>query len=313
MEGLVMKFARRLANYLLLLRPWQWTKNLAVFAAIIFTGQLFNRPLFDRVTLAFLVLCILSSASYVFNDFLDIPWDRRHPLKKQRPLAAGKVTAKEAIALIFILFLLGFSLATLLGFPFALLMLFFFGLHLAYTIWLKKLALWDIAAISTSFIIRAFSGELVSGYHLPVWLFFTVVFLSLFIATGKRRGEWVHEGSRTRPTLKNYRLTLLDFYLSLFGVSTLLAYSLFTYFAGPQSFAGQYFRSLFGLRSYLLLDRKWLMLTIFPVVAGIMEYGRLVFYGRPESEQPEKLLATSSTLLGAVFLWGAMIVLIIYG
>ncbi len=308
-----MKFKQRFANYLILLRPWQWAKNLAVFAAIIFTGQLFNPPLFNRVLLAFFVLCALSSASYVFNDLLDVSWDRRHPLKKQRPLAAGQVNPEEAVGLIFILFLLGFSLATFLGLPFVLLMLFFFGLHLVYTLWLKKLALWDIAAISISFIIRAFSGELVSGYHLPVWLFFTVVFLSLFIATGKRRGEWIHEGSKTRPTLKNYRLTLLDFYLSLFGVSTLLSYSLFTYFAGPQSFAGQYFRSLFGLRSYLLMDRKWLMLTVFPVIAGIMEYGRLVFYGRPESEQPEKLLAVSSTLLGSVFLWGVMIILIIYG
>ncbi len=308
-----MNFSRRFKNYLILFRPWQWAKNLAAFAAIIFTGQLFNAQLFYQVFLAFVVLCLLSSASYIFNDLLDAPFDRRHPLKKQRPLAAGQVTPSEAISLIFILFLAGFSLAVLLGWPFALLMLFFFGLHLAYTLWLKKLVLWDIAAIATSFIIRAFSGELVSGYHLPVWLFFTVVFLALFIAAGKRRGEWVHEGSKTRPALKNYRLTLLDFYLSLFGVSTLLSYSLFTYFAGPQSFANQYFRSLFGLRSYLLMDRKWLMLTIFPVITGIMEYGRLVFHGRPESEQPEKLLAASGTLLGSVFLWGVMIILILYG
>jgi len=298
---------------LVAMRPWQWIKNLAVFAAIIFTGRLFDNSVFIKTTVAFIVLCLLSSASYVFNDLIDIKYDRRHPVKKRRPIAAGLIKPPLAITLILLLFLTGFSLAVWLQPTFALLMLFFFILHLAYSLFLKRLVLWDIAAIALSFIIRVSSGELVSGYHLPVWLFFTVVFLALFIAAGKRRGEWLHEGEKTRPALKNYRLTLLDFYISLFGVSTLLSYSLFTYFAGPQSFANNYIRSLFGLRSYLLLNRKWLMLTIFPVISGIMEYGRIVFFGRPESEQPEKALAISGTLLASIFTWGMMIILIIYG
>ncbi len=307
-----MKFKRYIAC-LVVMRPWQWIKNLAVFAAIIFTGSLFHHTVFLKTSVAFIALCLLSSASYIFNDIIDVKYDRRHPFKKNRPIAAGLIKIPLVVILMLFLFSVGFSLAVWLQPTFALLMLFFIFLHLAYSLFLKRLVLWDIAAIALSFIIRVSSGELVSGYHLPVWLFFTVVFLALFIAAGKRRGEWVHEGAKTRPALRNYRLTLLDFYLSLFGVSTLLSYSLFTYFAGPQSFANNYFRSIFGLRSYLLLDRKWLMLTIFPVISGIMEYGRLVFFGRHESEQPEKLLAISGTLLGSIFLWGLMIILIIYG
>jgi 4-hydroxybenzoate polyprenyltransferase len=295
------------------MRPLQWTKNLSVFAALIISGYLFEVDVLIKVIAAFFSLSLVSSASYILNDLVDAPLDRKHPKKKERPIAKGLITYQVAVIDLLVLFFIGFGIASLVNFGFSLLVTAFFLLHISYTFVLKRRAVWDILAISSAFILRALGGEIASGYHLPVWLTFTVVFLSLFLASGKRRSEAVSQGDSSRPTLKQYKVKLLDFYLSIFAVSTLVSYSLFTYFAGPQAFATHYLQALFGFQSYLLLDRKWLMITIFPVIFGIMKYAQIVFFGRNEGERPEKLLVTHPSLLGTVFAWGLMLILIIYG
>ncbi len=301
-----------LKELFLSMRPLQWAKNMAVFSPVIFAGYLFNATAFRLSFLAFLSFCAISSASYIFNDLIDAPLDRLHPLKKNRPIARKAVSPRVAITFIILLFFAGLDIAFSINLAFSVLIIFFFTLHIVYSLLLKKTALWDILAIALSFILRAFGGEVASGYHLPVWLMFAVVFLSLFIASGKRRSEAVLEGRKTRPALKDYRVTLLDFYLSIFAVATLISYSLFTYLAGPQAFTRNYIKSLFGFRSYLLVDRKWLMLTVFPVIFGIMKYAQIVFHQRIKGEQPEKLLISNFSLLLNIIAWGAMIIFIIY-
>jgi 4-hydroxybenzoate polyprenyltransferase len=293
------------------MRPYQWTKNLAVFAAMIFNGQLFNGEVVIESLLAFVVFSLFSSGSYLINDIVDAPYDRRHPQKRNRPIAKGTVTPQQAIIWAIFLFSLGLSVAFYLSFSFVLLIIAFLILHLIYSFILKKIAILDIFGISFSFILRTFAGEIATGFHLPVWLMFTVVFLSLFIASGKRRSEYVKEGSKTRPTLGKYQKALLNFYLSIFSVLTLISYSLFTYLAQPADFSQPKIHDFFVNNFPFLIGRKWLMITIFPVILGIMRYSQLVLE-RKRGERPGKILASDIPLLVTVFTWGFMLIVIIY-
>jgi len=293
------------------LRPFQWIKNLAVFAAIIFNGRLFDFQLFIRTLATFISFCLFSSASYLINDIIDAPYDRYHPLKRNRPIARGDVSPQEAKIVAGLLALLGLLMSANLGWSLVLLTSTFFILHLSYSFYLKRVAVLDILAISASFIFRALGGEIVTGYHLPIWLMFTVVFLSLFIASGKRRSELITRGTRTRPTLMKYEKALLDFYTSIFAVSTIISYSLFTYFVRPVSFSHPRIRQFLFEHMPYLIGRKWLMLTIFPVILGIMRYSQLV-YEKREGERPERLLISDVPLSIIVLIWGLMIILIIY-
>jgi len=292
------------------LRLSQWVKNLAVFAPILFTGGLFNPRLFWPTFWAFLALCLLSSSSYLVNDIIDIPYDRQHPVKKNRPLARGDLSVSLATQGAISLLFLGLGILVFLGFGPFLLGLAFYLLHLTYSLFLKKMALWDILAIATSFVLRALVGEVVTGYHLSVWLSFTVIFLSLLIASGKRRSELLLEGKRTRLVLEKYDKDLLDLYSSVFAVATLISYGLFTYFAEVNTFGEKLVKRL-GPSWSFLMGRKWLMLTLIPVIVGIMRYNYLVFT-RHRGERPEKMLTSDFTLLFTVLAWGLMLIFIIY-
>lgn len=292
------------------LRPIQWIKNLAIFAAMILNGQLFSPAIFTNSLLAFIVFCLLSSASYLVNDVVDINKDRLHPAKKNRPIARGDVDPSTAIALSFVLFLVGLSLSIVINPTFFFISLIFSLLQFSYTFALKKKAVIDIIGIAFFFIIRAYAGEIASGYHLPIWIMLTVIFLSLFIASGKRRSELVNTGSKTRRSLEAYGRSLLNFYTTMFAVCTLITYAMFTFFEEPVRFQGL-------IHNFLLdnfptaLDRKWYMMTLFPVIFGIMRYGQIIFEMQ-EGERPEKLIATDIPLLFSVLLWGVMIITLVY-
>lgn len=292
------------------LRFPQWIKNLAVFAAILFTGKLFDPLLFARTVWVFLAFCLLSSSSYLLNDIVDAPLDRQHPIKKNRPIAQGLVPIPLATKTSVLLALLGLWIAFRLGLTTFIIGLAFFLLHIIYSLLLKKMVLWDILGIATSFVLRALGGETATGYHLSIWLSFTVIFLSLLIATGKRRSELGLEGTKTRPVLEKYERDLLDFYASIFAVATMLSYALFTYFVEAGEFGVSLVRR-FGPGWNFLIGRKWLMLTLIPVIMGIMRYAYLVF-SRQRGEQPEKLLTADFTLLGTVLIWGLMLILTMY-
>lgn len=307
MEGIKKFFGQLIIS----MRPYQWTKNLAVFAAPIFSGQLFNWEAMGNSLLAFACFSLFSSGSYLINDVVDAPYDRRHPQKRHRPIAKGTISPQQAIFGSLFLFSLGLSIAFYLGYGFVLLILGFLILHLIYSFILKKIAILDIFGISFSFIFRALGGEVSTGYHLPVWLMFTVVFLSLFIASGKRRSEYIKEGSKSRPVLGKYQKGLLNFYISIFSVLTLVSYSLFTYLAQPPDFSQPKIHQFFLKNFPFLVGRKWLMLTIFPVILGIMRYSQLVLE-RKRGEQPDKILASDIPLLSTIFIWGIMVIFFIY-
>lgn len=292
------------------LRPIQWIKNLGIFAAIILNGQLFNQTAFTKSLLAFIVFCLLSSSSYLINDIVDIDKDKLHPVKKNRPIARGDLATSNAIFIAFILLFSGLFISLFINSGFFWLSLIFILFQYTYSLLLKKKAVVDIIGISFFFIIRTYAGEVATGYHLPVWIMLTVVFLSLFLASGKRRSEINNTGTKTRSALAGYDKNLLDFYTTMFAVSTLISYALFTFTEEPVIFDGL-------IHHFLLenfpnaLGRKWYMITILPVIFGIMRYGQVIFEMQ-EGERPEKIIATDIPLLMIIFMWGFMMIAIIY-
>jgi len=292
------------------LRPAQWIKNLNLFAAAILNGQLFEITIFNKSLLGFIVFCLLSSSSYLVNDLNDLQKDKLHPFKKNRPLARGAVSQPLAVFLAFVLLFLGLFISIFISNSFFIISLVFILLQYSYSFFLKKKAVIDIIGIAFFFIIRAYAGELATGYHLPIWIMLSVIFLSLFLASGKRRSELGGTGIKTRSALAGYSKNLLNFYTTMFAVCTLIAYAMFTFFEEPISFQGL-------IHSFLLdnfpeaLGRKWYMITIIPVIFGIMRYGQIIFEMQ-EGERPEKVIATDIPLLLSVLLWGLTMIAIIY-
>ncbi|HOZ80986.1 MAG TPA: decaprenyl-phosphate phosphoribosyltransferase [Candidatus Woesebacteria bacterium] len=305
-----MKRKNKLSSLFESLRPSQWIKNLSLFAAAILNGQLTNPHIFNLSLLAFVSFCCLSSSSYLVNDLMDIENDRKHPFKRNRPLAHGDVSVKMAVIMAFVLLTIGLAISSSINSGFFILSIVFIFLQYTYSFLLKKKAVIDIIGISFFFILRAYAGELATGYHLPVWIMLAVIFLSLFIASGKRRSELVNTGSKTRSALKGYGRSLLSFYTTMFAVCTLIAYSMFTFFEEPIRFQGI-------IHQYLLtnypnaLDRKWYMITIVPVIFGIMRYGQIIFEMQ-EGERPERVIATDIPLLLSVAFWGLSMIALIY-
>ncbi|MCX6726502.1 MAG: decaprenyl-phosphate phosphoribosyltransferase [Candidatus Shapirobacteria bacterium] len=292
------------------IRPVQWIKNFALFAAAILNGRLTDPVIFSQSLLAFITFCCLSSSSYLINDLLDVDNDRRHPFKKNRPLARGDISLSFATVTAVILLFFGLSISFLINNGFFTFSLIFILLQYAYSLFLKKKALLDIIGIATFFIMRAYAGEIATGYHLPVWIMLTVIFLSLFIASGKRRSELVNTGRKSRQALEGYGRSLLNFYTTMFAVCALITYSMFTFFEETVRFQGIIHEFL--LSNYpAALDRKWYMVTIIPVIFGIMRYGQVIFEMQ-EGERPERTIATDIPLLFSVVIWGLMMITIIY-
>lgn len=292
------------------LRPNQWIKNLSLFAAAILTGQLFNQEVFISSLWAFLCFCALSSSSYLINDLLDIDRDKLHPVKKYRPLARGAISKNNAVIFSFLLAIIGLLIAISINPTFFLVAIIFIFMQYSYSFFIKKKAILDIIGIAFFFIIRTYAGEIATGYHLPVWIMLAVIFLALFIASGKRRSELYHTGKITRKALEGYNKNLLNFYTTIFAVCTLISYAMFTFLAEPLKFDGIIHQFL--VDNYpSALDRKWWMVTLLPVIFGIMRYGQIIFEMQ-EGERPERIIATDIPLLGAVLVWGLMMITIMY-
>lgn len=304
-------------NTLRLLRPRQWTKNAAIFAAITFSGSLFEWQIFQKVLIAFIVFCSLSSASYIVNDIFDIKKDRLHPFKRFRPLANKVISVSYALTVALVLIIISLTLGLFVNPAFFALAIIYLIVQFFYSTILKPIAIVDILAIAFGYILRVYAGEVAGGAHISVWLLLTTISLSLFLAVGKRRSELTLISqnkavniSDIRKTLSHYSERLLDVYASMFATSTFVSYTLFTFLENPRGFN-------LGL-SILMPDflpvffqRKWLMITIIPVAYGLMRYLQDI-YEKREGESPERVLWSDKPLFLAVLSWIILLIIIIY-
>ena len=281
------------------LRPRQWTKNLLVFAGLIFSRGLHEPVLLARSTLAFVLFCLLSGGVYLINDVLDAERDRAHPQKRHRPVASGRVRPSVAVAA-GLLLLVGATLAAFaLSLRLGVVALAYAALLTAYSIGLKHVVIVDTLIIAGGFVLRALAGVVVLDIEFSYWLLFCTILLALFLTFGKRRHELLAlEGGATdhRPILSEYSPQLLDQMIAVVTASTLMAYALYT--MAPDTHAR--------------LGTTRLPLTIPFVLYGIFRYLYLL-YRRDLGGNPSEHLLTDRALLVAVALWGVTVVLVLYG
>jgi 4-hydroxybenzoate polyprenyltransferase len=287
---------QRVRPWIALLRPRQWTKNGLVFVGLLFSLSLTQLPLVVRCCLAFVVLCLLASGTYIVNDVLDAPRDRLHPTKRRRPIAAGRIGPGEALALAALLLVGSLLLAWWLGHHFLAVGVTYLLLTFSYSLWLKHYPIVDVLTIAAGFVLRAAAGAILIDVPISPWLLGCTFLGALLIALGKRRNELLTlEGQALahRGSLEGLTVEFLDQLSLMMASASIVFYALYTFFVQP---------------SY----PPWLMLTIPVVIYGIFRYLYLV---RVEGHggSPEELLLTDRPLLGTVVLWVLLSALTLYG
>ena len=280
------------------LRPAQWTKNLVVFAGLIFGKKLLDAAAVWDALAAFVVFCALSGVVYLVNDLADRESDRRHPLKAQRPIASGALPVPVAIGAALAIGAAALAAAYLIGPGFAAVAAAYLVLQVLYSGPLKHIIIIDVLTIAIGFVLRAAGGAVAVHVEISHWLFVCTILLALFLALAKRRHEIVLlAGGATshRPILGEYTAYLLDQMIGVVTASTLIAYVFYT--ISPET------QAKFGT--------PWLGLTIpFPLY-GIFRYLYLV-HQREGGGSPADLLLTDRPLLGCVALWALAVAIIIY-
>ena len=284
-------------------RPWQYSKNLILFAGLVFARHLLDAGFLGRSVLAFAGFCLLSSAVYVLNDLVDLDRDRVHPDKRKRPLASGRLSRGAAVAYFVVLLVVGGALVGLLGRYFVVAAAAFFLLNMAYSFLLKGVVVLDVMAIALSFEVRAIAGVEALKPRDPTiqispWLLVCTLFLALFLGFGKRRHELnllKEAAAGHRTTLGEYSERFLDMLIAIVTASTVLAYAIYT--VAPETVEKFHTANL--------------VYTIPFVIYGIFRYLFLVFE-RQTGGNPSRILLTDPPLYLTILGWVAAVLWIVY-
>ncbi|MGC8874004.1 MAG: decaprenyl-phosphate phosphoribosyltransferase [Chloroflexia bacterium] len=292
------------------MRPKQWTKNVFVFAGIVFARELFLWSALVKTLVAFFLFCLVSSAVYLINDVVDRERDRMHPVKCKRPLASGRLRPAPAIVTAVVLaglslplgFLLNIPFERTINLPFGLSLTGYFLLMLGYSFFLKNIVILDVFAIAAGFVLRAVGGAVAIPVFISPWLLVCTVLLSLFLGLAKRRHELVllnNNATEHRGILREYSPALLEEMISVVTACTVMAYSLYTFY--PFFAHGQEEKT-----SY-----PYMMFTIPFVIYAIFRYLYLV-YQKEGGGSPEEVLLGDVPFLVNILLWGVCVLVILY-
>ena len=269
------------------IRVRQWPKNLLLFAAPAAAGALTRPGVLTHVALAAVAFCLLSSGAYLLNDLRDAPEDRRHPVKRHRPVASRAISARAAFGVSALLLLAGLSLATALGVADLAMAVAYVVLNFAYTACLREVAVLDIAAVAGAFVIRAAAGGVAAHVPISRWLFVVVSFAALFVAAGKRYADFQDPAARaSRRVLREYNADFLRLVIGVASAVALGAYCLWAF--GPSR------PGLIG----------WRELTVVPFTVALLRYGLLVTGGRGGA--PEEVLLGDRFMQVTGVVWLAM-------
>ena len=279
------------------MRPRQWIKNGLIFAALVFDQQLFDQDPLLRTIAGFILLCMGASAVYLTNDLADIEQDRKHPIKRYRPLPAGLLSVNTARVAAGVLFIFAPGIGFALNTTFGVILLSYMVLNLFYSFWLKHIPIIDVMVLSTGFVLRVALGvALITVQRFSPWLYMCTTLLALFIGFGKRRAEMVllaDNANSHRRVLDGYTIPLLDQILVIVSGMTIVAYSLYTFSAEN------------------LPDNNSMMLTIPFVLYGIFRYLYLINVENAGGA-PEELVLTDKPLMATFVFWGVSAVAILY-
>ena len=270
------------------LRPKQWMKNVLVFAAPVAAGVFDNRTTILDSVFAFMCFCAAASATYLLNDITDVASDRRHPTKRNRPIAAGVVPIPLAGVLAVILLVGGLGGAFLIDWHFGVTIIAYLALTTLYSLWLKHIPILDIVAVAAGFVLRAIGGATATSVPISEWFFIVTSFGALFMVSGKRAGESSELGAdaaSVRPVLAAYTPSFLAYLRAVFSGGALIAYCLWA-LASADAKNDSFF--LFQL-------------SIVPFAIAILRYALLL--DRGQGSEPENLVVSDRTLLAAGAAW----------
>lgn len=280
------------------MRLQQWIKNLFLFAALVFSGHLFNSSELLLTVVGFFAFSFLSSAVYIYNDITDIENDRRHPIKSKRPLPAGLLSLPQATAaaagLAIVSLIVGFSLRR----EFGIVLTLYFMLNIFYSLKLKNIVILDVMTIATGFVLRVVGGAVLIQVPTSQWLIICTVLLSLFLVFSKRRTELVslaYETNLTRSVLSYYSPHFLDQMTGIVTATTVMSYILYT----------------ISEETVNKFQTHNLIYTVPFVLYGLFRYLYLV-HKRTEGADPTKTILTDAPLLINIALWIAVASFIIY-
>ncbi len=282
---------------LITMRPKQWTKNVFIFAPLLFDHKLLDPIYVVRTVAAAILFSILSGCVYVINDLTDRDKDRQHPVKRHRPLASGKLSRSHAVGASTVLLVIALSLSLLLDPLFALIGLAYFVIQLAYSFALKNVVILDVLTIAAGFVLRVAAGSVVAdASRFSPWLYVCMTLLALFMGFGKRRNELIlleANALHHRKILEEYSPHLLDQMMALVTSSTVIAYSLYTFSAEN------------------LPANDSMMLTIPFVLYSIFRYLYLV-HQRNLGGSPEEILIGDAPFILSNLCWAVAVLLILY-
>lgn len=279
------------------MRPRQWSKNVFIFAALVFDKQLLILHSFLRTLAGFALFCLISSAVYIFNDLADVEADREHPEKRNRPIASGRLSIRAAWVAGILLVAISLAAGYLLSPPFAIVIAAYFLLNLAYSKWLKHVLILDVLMLAAGFVLRVAAGvTLIQVERFSPWLYVVMTLLALYLGFGKRRAELAllsKEARSHRKVLAGYTIPLLDQYIMIVTGMTIVSYALYT-FSAPNVPANHS-----------------MMLTIPFVVYAIFRYLYLIEVEH-SGGAPEEILLTDRPFQISMVLWALAVVAVFY-
>jgi 4-hydroxybenzoate polyprenyltransferase len=271
------------------MRPYNWTKNLFVYAPLIFSGKFTQTASCIKATLAFICFCIAASTVYLINDVCDRKEDSRHPVKKNRPIASGAIASKQAIIIGIILVICCLSFTYFLGgYVFICLLLYIF-ISIAYSLAIKHIVILDVLTIAFGFVLRVLAGSATISVEPSYWLVLCTIMISIFLGFAKRRAELVdvtNGHNNSRPVLKNYSIAFLDQVIPVVTGATILAYALYT--------VDEHTRKVLGTTA--------MFLTLPFVIYGLLRYIYIIYHLRKGADPAETLISDAPTVIN-LFLW----------
>jgi 4-hydroxybenzoate polyprenyltransferase len=280
------------------MRPRQWTKNLILFAGVIFAQRIAHPADVEKALIAFLLFCGLSGVVYLVNDVMDAASDRQHPLKRNRPIASGRLSPSVALVAALVLGIICLAGSFALNLKFGILAAVYLALSGSYSLATKHIVILDAMSVALGFVIRAAAGAEVIAVPISPWLLLCTLLLALFLSLTKRRHEilLLENGAVShRPILAEYSTYLLDQMISVVTASTVVCYSIYTLW--PETVEK--------------FHTPYLYLTIPCVIFGIFRYLYLV-HQKNEGGRPERILSGDLPFIINLLVWLAIVVAVIY-